>query len=138
MHARRVPAACLVAVAASLVLPLLAPAPADAQWTNRYPRLAGYGHHVYVEGFELPAVDAGVLDPAPSPDGRSVAFASRGWIWTLELASGTARRLTRGGGMDSRPAWSPDGRRIAFVRDDTRRTWIVVMDAATGGRGEDG
>jgi TolB protein len=132
MHARRVPAACLVAVAASLVLPLLTPAPTHAQWTNRYPRLAGYGHHVYVEGFELPAVDAGVLDPAPSPDGGSVAFASRGWIWTLELASGTARRLTRGGGMDSRPAWSPDGRHIAFVRDDTRRTWIVVMDAATG------
>jgi TolB protein len=116
----------------ALTLVLLAPSLLAAQWTNRYPRLTGFGHHVYVEGFEFPAVDAGVLDPAPAPDGERVAFASRGWIWVLESGSGTARRLTRGQHMDSRPAWSPDGGRLAFVRDDTRRTWIVVADAATG------
>jgi TolB protein len=115
-----------------VVLLLLAPAQLHAQWTNRYPRLEGFGHHVYVEGFELPAVDTGVLDPAPSPAGRTIAIASRGWIWLLDEQTGVATRLTRGGGMDSRPAWSPDGRRLAFVRDDTRRTWIVVADAATG------
>jgi TolB protein len=129
---RHVLATCLAAVAAALVLPLLAPDTAHAQWTSRYPRLTGFSHHVYVEGFEFPSVNAGVLDPAPSPDGRSVAIASRGWIWRLDLASGTARRITRGGAMDSRPAWSPDGRQIAVVRDDTRRTWIVLLDAATG------
>jgi TolB protein len=132
MHVRALLLTCLASLAASLGVLLWSPGSVQAQWTNRYERLAGYGHHVYVEGFELPAVDAGVLDPAPSPDGRSIALASRGWIWTLDLEIGTARRLTRGGATDSRPAWSPDGRRVAFVRDDTRRTWIVVVDAATG------
>ncbi|MEX1183759.1 MAG: CehA/McbA family metallohydrolase [Gemmatimonadota bacterium] len=117
---------------AALALTLAAATALDAQWTNRYPRW-GSGHHVYVEGFEFPSLDAGVLDPAPSPDGRSIAFSSRGWIWVLDLASGVARRVTRGAAaIDSRPAWSPDGASIAFVRDDTRRTWVVVADAATG------
>lgn len=118
---------------AAVILALIAPSFLSAQWTNRYPLLKGSAHHVYVEGFEFPSVDGGVLDPAPSPDGSSVAMASRGWIWILDAERGVARRLTRGhGGMDSRPAWSPDGSTLAFVRDDTRRTWVVVVDVATG------
>jgi TolB protein len=131
MNFRPFAVACLISLTATFAVLSLSPVPAQAQWTHRYALLAGYSHHVYVEGFELPAVDAGVLDPAPSPDGRSLAFASRGWIWILELEGGTARRLTRGGGMDSRPAWSPDGQRVAFVRDDTRLTRIVVVNAST-------
>jgi TolB protein len=116
---------------ASVVLALL-PLDAGAQWTNRYPRVEGYGHHVYLEGYELPTLSTGVMDPAPSPDGRSLAFTSRGWIWVLDLGSGTARRVTRGEPMDFRPAWSPDGRRLALVRDSGSETWIVVVDAGTG------
>ena len=103
-------------------------APAWAQWTNRYPAVPGYGHHVYLEGFNLPTSSAGLTDPAPSPDGRSLAFASRGWLWVLDLEGGTARRVTDGPGLDSRPAWSPDGRHLAFVRDDGRETEIVALD----------
>jgi TolB protein len=33
--------------------------------------------------------------------------------------------------MDSRPAWHPDGTRIAFVRDDTRNTDILEVDVAS-------
>ena len=110
----------------------LAPVDAAAQWTHRYPRVSGYGHHVYLEGYELPALTNGPIDPAPSPDGERVAFASRGWIWVMELSTGVARRLTRGGDIDARPAWSPDGAMIAFVRDDTRDTEIVWVAADTG------
>lgn len=34
--------------------------------------------------------------------------------------------------MDFRPAWSPAGDRLAFVRDDGSDTWIVILDLATG------
>lgn len=112
------------------------PAALGAQWTNRYPKLAGYAHHVYVEGYELPVISVGPSDPAPSPDGRSIAIASRGWLWLLDPATGAARRITRGASVDSRPAWSRDGRSLAFVRDDGRSLAIVTMDVATGAERE--
>jgi len=105
---------------------------AEAQWTNRYPRIKGMSHHVYLEGYELPTLTIGPMDPAPAPDGQRIAFASRGWLWVMDLNSGIARRLTTGGMLDSRPAWSPDGKRLAFVRDDSRQTSIVEIDIATG------
>jgi TolB protein len=116
----------------ALLLLILAPEALLAQWTNRYPRVEGYGHHVYLEGYELPTLSAGVMDPAPGPDGRHLAFTSRGWIWVLDLETSTARRLTDGEHMDFRPAWSPEGDRIAFVRDTGRDTYVVVVDAVGG------
>ncbi len=111
-----------------LLVLAFAAAPTHAQWTNRYPAVPGYSHHVYLEGFNLPTASAGITDPAPSPDGRSLAFASKGWLWLLDLEAGTARRITEESGVDSRPAWSPDGRSLAFVRDNSRETDIVVLD----------
>lgn len=126
---RRAPG--MLTVLALLGVGVLA-APAAAQWTHRYPKVDGYGHHVYLEGYELPTLSTGIMDPAPAPDGRHLAFSSRGWIWVLDMESGVARRLTRGGHMDFRPEWSPDGTRIALVRDTGAETSVVVVDAATG------
>ena len=111
---------------------IMVPSTGSAQWTNRYPMVRGHSHHVYLEGYELPALTAGPIDPAPSPDGTELAFSSRGWLWILDLATGEARRITNGGDLDFRPAWSPDGTRIAFVRDNSSNTSIVVLDLASG------
>ena len=83
----------------------------------------GYGHHTYLEQEHLPIVSSGPVYPAPSPDGKSLAFAHQGWIWVLDFETGVARRVTKGG-IDGRPRWSPEG--LAFVRDFGADTAVVV------------
>jgi TolB protein len=111
---------------------LLAFSDVSAQWNNRYARLADFGHHVYLEQHELPVLGYGPTDPAPAPDGKHLAIAARGWLWNLNLETGTAVRLTRGPETDSRPRWSPDGTHLAFVRDDGKNTAIIVRELSIG------
>ncbi len=72
------------------------------------------------------------FDPAPSPDGRAVAFASirkgRRLVY-VRSASGRERRLVarRIDGQGS-PAWSPDGRELAIEADGA----IYVVSAVGG------
>jgi Tol biopolymer transport system component len=67
--------------------------------------------------------------PAFSPDGNEVAFSWQGEsnadpnaynIYVLLVGAGTPLRLTKGNAADTEPAWSPDGRFIAFYRDSGR------------------
>ncbi|HSG07839.1 MAG TPA: S9 family peptidase [Longimicrobiales bacterium] len=69
---------------------------------------------------------ARVGSPVLSPDGSTVlytvttydlaAFRSRTEIWTVPVAGGEPRPfITSESGSNSSPAWSPDGRQIAFV-----------------------
>jgi TolB protein len=120
---------CPAVVAASLLLG--SALPAAAQWTHRYKQV-GSGHHVYLEGYELPTLTAGPMDAAVSPDGTRIAVAERGWLWLVDRETRVARQLTSGGPMDSRPRWSADGERILFVRDDGADTWIAEVEVATG------
>jgi TolB protein len=103
-----------------------------AQWYNHYSKLDDFGHHVYLEQHELPILAHGLTDPAPSPDGKRIAIVSKGWIWLLEIESGIATRLTDTNAIDARPRWSPDGKLLAFVRDFSDDTAVVIKDLKTG------
>ena len=70
---------------------------------------------------------------ALSPDGRTIAIDLLGRIWTLPRTGGTAKVLTDEFGDARQPAWSPDGKRIAFqsYRDGTWHIWTVAADGSS-------
>ena len=71
-----------------------------------------------------------------SPSGRRVAVEARGDIWTLPAEEGTPRNLTRSSGVGERsPAWSPDGRWIAFFSDRSGEYELHLVPS--DGRGEE-
>ena len=54
-----------------------------------------------------------------SPDGKSIAFAGDAGIYSLDRETGKVRRLTEppAHAEDRAPAFSPDGKKILFLRD---------------------
>ncbi len=82
---------------------------------------------------ELPA-DAGGGEPSLSPDGRFAAVsktsAEGSSIWLVDFTRGSATRFTFGAGRDTNPVWSPDGKRVGFLR--LRNTWGMYVKTTDG------
>jgi Tol biopolymer transport system component len=78
------------------------------------------------------------IRPRWAPDGQLISFMSRrddNWeIYVMNADGSGEKRLTRNPEYDAFPAWSPDARKIAFVRN-LRNPNIYVMNAdGTGQR----
>ncbi len=72
---------------------------------------------------------------AVSPDGRTLIFNALGHLWRKALPDGAPVRLTQAKAFEFEAAWSPDGRRVAYVEwDDELGSTLKVVGAA-GGRG---
>jgi dipeptidyl aminopeptidase/acylaminoacyl peptidase len=103
----------------------------------------------------LPAADYDVAPPeregphpvAFAPDGKTLCFtavtdtieavSTNGDLFEVEAAGGAPRRVTRGPGFDGAPAYSPDGRTIAFRSQDragyeSDRWRLKLYDRASG------
>lgn len=76
--------------------------------------------------------EARSYSPAWSPDGRRIAFASKGGIFVYSLDMNQAINLTQGlDGGD--PAWSPDGQFIAFTRGQEGTVDLYIMQSDGSG-----
>jgi tricorn protease len=70
--------------------------------------------------------------PAPSPDGKTLAFSYAGDLWTVPIDGGWATRITVHEAYDKFPVWSPDGREIAFSSNRNGNDDVFVMNARGG------
>ena len=66
-----------------------------------------------------------------SPTGVRAAFEARGEIFTVPVDKGDWRNLTKStGAHDRSPAWSPDGREMAWLSDVSGEYQILIGDQA--------
>jgi Tol biopolymer transport system component/imidazolonepropionase-like amidohydrolase len=78
-------------------------------------------------------------DPAWSPDGSELVYSSdkaggQLQLWLRDIKTGHERQLTHISTQPISPAFSPDGKRIAYLDVDGmwRRSGVAVVDMATG------
>jgi len=94
-----------------------------------------------VRAMPLTSLVGSEIDPALSPDGGYVAFAWDGGgeaasgtfdLYVQQIGSGDPLRLTEGTTDIRKPAWSPDGREIVFLRR-LERGWRIDAVPPLGG-----
>jgi tricorn protease len=76
-----------------------------------------------------------IRSASPSPSGARVVFEFRGEIVTLPAEKGDARNLTNSvAAHDRSPVWSPDGKSIAYVSDESGEYMLYIRPQ--DGKGE--
>jgi tricorn protease len=83
---------------------------------------------------EIRAIDpAQQVDYALAPNGKRTLFSARGDIFSVPTENGATRNLTSTPGVDEdHPAWSPDGRTVAYTTDVGGRQEIAIRPAEGG------
>jgi len=69
-----------------------------------------------------------ILDYSLSPDGKRALFCARGEIFTVPAENGNTRNLSNSNGVNEKyPVWSPDGKNIAYISDETGEDEIYLI-----------
>ncbi len=56
-----------------------------------------------------------IRNAKPSPDGSKLAFTALNRLYVMDYPNGTPRRVTSNDFIEAHPAWSPDGKYLAFA-----------------------
>ena len=59
----------------------------------------------------------GIMRPQVSPDGKAIVFTALGDLWRLDIGEPKPVKLTDDAYLDVDPAWSRDGKRLAYLSD---------------------
>jgi Tol biopolymer transport system component len=74
-----------------------------------------------------------IQEPSQSPGGKRLAFSALTHLYTMSIPGGKPVRITSGDSREFHPAWSPDGKWLAYV------TWSTagghIWKIRTNGRG---
>ena len=73
-----------------------------------------------------------IQDPVESPDGKKMVFSAMTHLYTLDIPGGKPQRLTSGNAREFQPAWSPDGKSIAYVTWSSAGGQLWKIPAAGG------
>jgi Tol biopolymer transport system component len=102
--------------------------PFEAQFTLKRPP---YRHKAFdLDSITLRQVK-GIVSPALSPDGKQIVFEALNQLWLLNITGGKPQPLTSDKYYKEDPAWSPDGKRIAYSSDKGGLEALYVLDLAT-------
>jgi TolB protein len=73
----------------------------------------------------------GGSSPSWAPKGDHIAFIRKADVYIIDGNGHGLRQITASEALDTDPAWSPDGRRLAFVSFDGVSADLYVADAST-------
>ena len=117
---------------AALVAVVAATVHLAGQGARTYPAARQGGNYMHNYYF-APAPSSTPWAPAWSPDGKTIAVAMSGSIWSVNPATGVARELTYNRKYHSMPDWSPDGKWLVYTADEGGGTiQLEILNVQSG------